>query len=100
MKGIDVLAKNKRIPDVMGIVIKWNDEKKFGFIRSLKEGESYYFNTKSLMDEESLEVGTIVNFEVRFGKTDTGEEFTFVRNICVVEVPERKKHQKRKKYRR
>lgn len=91
MKGIDVLEKNKRIPDVMGIVIKWNSEKNFGFVRSFETGESYYINKKSLMDEESVEPRTIVNFEVRLGKSETGEEFTFVRNLCVVEVPEKKR---------
>ena len=97
MKGIDVLAKNKRIPDVMGIVIKWNSEKNFGFVKSFETGESYYINRKSLMDEESVEPRTIVNFEVRFGKSETGEEFSLVRNLCVVEVPEKRRHQKRKK---
>ena len=99
MKGIDVLAKNKRIPDVMGIVIKWNSEKNFGFVKSFETGESYYINRKSLMDEESVEPRTIVNFEVRFGKSETGEEFSIVRNLCVVEVPERKRHQKKKRRR-
>ena len=79
-------------PRYMGRVIKWNTELGYGFIRCFEDRNKYYCNRKMIQSgEESLEYGTIVNFEVWDGHDREGNENQFVAKLLVVEVPEKRR---------
>lgn len=76
----------------MGRVIKWNTELGYGFIRCFEDRNKYYCNRKMIQSgEESLEYGTIVNFEIWYGHDREGNENQFVAKLLVVEVPEKRR---------
>lgn len=79
-------------PRYMGRVIKWNTKQGYGFVRCFDDGAKYYCNRKMIQSgEESLEYGTIVNFEIWNGHDREGNENQFVANLLVVEVPEKRR---------
>ena len=86
---------NKKMYNVserqMGRVLNWNTNgqgriKEYGFIRSFKDGESYYCNLRGTGDEGGLIPDSIVEFELWKSKID--ENSKFATKIIVVEVPD------------
>ena len=51
-------------PRYMGVVISWNRERKFGFIRCYDDGQSYFAHCTQLTDDYELVSGSVVEFEI------------------------------------
>jgi len=55
-------------PRVMGRVINWNRDRKFGFICCFDDGQSYFAHVSQLKDDYELLRGSIVEFEIWIDK--------------------------------
>lgn len=84
--------KWKPRPRYMGIVTRWNRDRKFGFIRCYEDGESYFVHAKHLTDDYELPIGSIVEFEIWQSKQKPDEYYAA--KILICEVPQ--KYEKRK----
>ena len=67
----------------MGKIISFNSEKRYGFIQSDHDGESYFFHISQFVDDVP-ERGMIVNFMLYTNK-ETGKQYCS--NCLVVEYP-------------
>lgn len=80
--------KWKPRPRYMGKVIRWNKDRKFGFIRCFEDGESYFAHVSQLTDDYELIRGSIVEFEIWTNKQEP--DIKYAAKILVCEVPEEK----------
>ena len=74
--------KWKPRPRYMGKVIRWNKDRKFGFIRCFEDGESYFAHVSQLTDDYELIRGSVVEFEIWTNKQEPDKNMQR-RSLCV-----------------
>lgn len=79
--------KRKTAPRYMGRVIKWDKDRKYGFIRCYENGQNYFAHCTQLTEDYELVKGSVVEFEVWQSKQEPDK--VYAAKILVCEVPER-----------
>lgn len=76
--------KNKKtsIPRHMGKVTRWDNKRKFGFVRCFDDGVSYFIHVSQCSEEGILYPGSTVEFEIWTDKTDTEQKFAAKLLVC------------------
>ena len=97
----EILLSNKELLSALrGVVVSWNSERGFGFIRpssSSSKGEDLFCHTRSITSgQKELSKGTVVEYETRRNSRSGKTEACDVRVVIDTSVNERKQKKRKK----
>jgi len=97
----EILLSNKELLSALrGVVVSWNSERGFGFIRpssSSSKGEDLFCHTRSITSgQKELSKGTVVEYETRRNNRSGKTEACDVRVVIDTSVNERKQKKRKK----
>ena len=97
----EILLSNKELLSALrGVVVSWNSERGFGFIRpssSSSKGENLFCHTRSITSgQKELSKGTVVEYETRRNNRSGKTEACDVRVVIDTSVNERKQKKRKK----